>query len=76
VKVRKIDRPTEDYSQCQFPKEKLNLVGWKGYREGQSRRNGRDPSTCMRPAQWEVDGQKLCTQHAGAVALEHLEKQQ
>jgi hypothetical protein len=73
LKVRRIHRPDEDYAQCEYPKEALREVGWKGYREKRSRQNGKDPATCMREASWEIDGKKLCTQHAGMTALEHLE---
>lgn len=81
MKVRRIHRPDEDYAQCAYPKEALREVGWKGYREvgwkgyreKRSQYNGKDPATCMREASWEIDGKKLCTQHAGMTALEHLE---
>lgn len=71
--VRRIVRPEEDYGQCSYPKEALKEVGWKGYRERRSQQNGKNPSTCMRGASWEVDGKTLCTQHAGMIALEFLE---
>lgn len=73
MKVRRIHRPSEHYAQCSYPKDQLREVGWKGYRETRSQRNGKDAATCMREASWEVDGKKLCTQHAGMTALEHLE---
>lgn len=75
MRVRHIHRPSEEYSQCQFPKEELHEQPWRGYRESRTRYNGKDASTCMREAQWEVDGKKLCTQHAGIRALEHLEEE-
>lgn len=70
--VRKINRAEEEYSQCQVPKEKLTSIPWKGYRERRAMSNGKSMATCMREAQWEVDGQCLCTQHAGIIALRHL----
>lgn len=73
MKVRRIHRPDEEYAQCAYPKEQLREVGWKGYREKRSQFNGKNPATCMREASWEIDGRKLCTQHAGMTALEHLE---
>ena len=73
MNVRRIHRPDEDYAQCAYPKEALRAVGWKGYREKRSQYNGKNPATCMREASWEIDGKKLCTQHAGMTALEHLE---
>lgn len=75
MKVRKINRPEEEYCQCAQPASALREVGWKGYREGRSRQNGKDPSTCMREGQWEIDGKMFCTQHAGMIALEHLSKE-
>ena len=76
MRVRRINRPEEEYCQCAYPKEQLREVGWKGYRERRSQYNGKDPSTCMREGQWEVDGKPLCTQHAGMIALEFLSKEQ
>ena len=73
MNVRRIHRPDEDYAQCAYPKEALREVEWKGYREKRSQYNGKNPATCMREASWEIDGKKLCTQHAGMTALEHLE---
>jgi hypothetical protein len=74
MKVRKLEGPPYEKLQCELPQGELapNALGYKGYRERRSERNGRDPSCCMRNAMWEVDGQKLCTQHAGQKALEHL----
>jgi hypothetical protein len=76
MRVRRIVRPEEDYAQCSYPKEALKEVGWKGYRERRSQQNGKNPSTCMREASWEVGGRKLCAQHAGMTALEFLEAQE
>lgn len=73
MQVRRVNRPTEDYAQCSYPKEKLHQIGWKGYREQRSRYTGKDTSTCMREASWEIDGAMLCTQHAGMTVLEHME---
>lgn len=73
MRVRRVNRPTEDYAQCAFPKEQLREVGWKGYREKRSQHNGKNPETCMREASWEVDGRMLCTQHAGMAVLNHME---
>jgi hypothetical protein len=70
--VRRMNRSEEEFTQCQLPKDKLTFVPWKGYRERRSDRNGKSAATCMRLAQWEVDGQCLCTQHAGIIALRHL----
>lgn len=73
MKVRRINRPTEEYAQCSRPKEALSEQPWKGYRERRAAGNGKSVDTCMREAQWEIDGDKFCTQHAGMIALEELE---
>lgn len=77
MKVKRLEGPPFEKIQCQLPKTELhpNALGWKGYRETRSKRNGQNPASCMRHAMWEVDGQKLCTQHAGMKALEFLEQQ-
>ena len=74
MKVSILEGPPWEKTQCQFPKEKLRDIGWKGYREKRTELNGLDASTCMRHARWEVDGVKMCTQHAGIQALYFLEK--
>lgn len=73
-------RPHEQY-QCQLPQEDLNpgSLGYKGYREKRAAIRPSfdfavDPHCCMRTARYEVDGQKLCAQHAGLKALEFLAK--
>lgn len=72
MKVVKLEGPPFEKIQCQLPKEELRELGWKGYREQRTRYNHLDASTCMRHAKWEVNGVKLCTQHAGMQALEFL----
>ena len=74
MRVRKLDGPPYERLQCQLPQDELapNALGYKGYRERRSERNGQDPSRCMRYAMWDVDGLKLCTQHGGVKALKHL----
>lgn len=72
MKVLRLEGPPFEKVQCQLPKEELREIGWKGYRERRTLQNGLSAATCMRHARWEVDGLKLCTQHAGMRALEEL----
>ena len=75
VIVRKLQpKPDRDRHQCQFPKNKLKAVGYRGYREIRASRSGADPRTCMRDAAWGVDGRYYCMQHAGQIVLEHLDR--
>jgi hypothetical protein len=75
VRVVELDGPPYEKVQCQLPKEQLREIGWKGYREQRTRQNGLNADTCMRHARWEVDGVRMCTQHAGMKVLEHLKEE-
>lgn len=75
--VKQLPEPRER-AQCELPKDELNpaTIGWKGYRETRTKVNGHNPNQCMRVAAWEVDGQKLCAQHAGLKVLHHLKEKE
>lgn len=76
MKVKRLSGPPYAKVQCSLPKGDLapNTLGWAGYRELRSNFNGQSPDRCMRHARWEIDGERLCTQHAGMRALEFLER--
>ena len=74
MKIIKLDGPPFKKVQCQLPKEELHEIGWEGYREQRTKYNGQNSETCMRHAKWDIDGQLLCTQHAGMKVLEHFKE--
>jgi hypothetical protein len=71
MKARKLE-VVERFEQCSYPAAELEDIGFKGYRQRRSESNGKNPDFCMRHAMFEVDGKRLCPQHAGIAALEYL----
>lgn len=60
--------------QCSSPMNRHDLTkGYKLYLEKRLERTGKSPDFCGKFATHEVDGQLLCSQHAGQKALEHME---
>lgn len=46
------------------------------YRQNKAKKTGKDLSKCQKQARFEIDGRKLCAQHAGMKAIEILMREQ
>lgn len=58
-------RISENAPRCEALVHSGGTVAWR-------RKMYQDPETCQFPAHFEIDGVKLCSRHAGAVALNIL----
>jgi hypothetical protein len=65
------------FGQCEHPLGDMcpSALGPPGWRKRRMGRKGLDPDRCCRAVSYEINGKKLCSGHAGQLALAILLEQ-